>query len=806
MSNDGKYSLENEAKWQKFWEDSWTYRFEKDSKKPIYSIDTPPPTVSWKIHIWHIFSYTQAEVIARFKKMEWYNLFYPFWFDDNWLPTERLVEKVLWKKASEMWRQEFIAECLKITAEYRGKFKNLWQSMGFSVDWSLEYSTISSEVQKVSQKSFLDLLRKWKAYKKDSPALWCTECQTAVAQAEVEDKDFDSTFYDIRFSLTDGSPLIIATTRPELLPACVAVFVHPEDDRYLNLVWSEIITPLWTKVAILADDKVSKEKGTWAVMCCTYWDETDMYWVNKHNLESKIILNRYWKIFWTWFEDLDGLHIKKARVKIVEMLDEKGLLVASKPINHAVWVHERCSTPMEIINVDQWFLKITDIKDDLLKLWDEINWHPSHMSKRYSEWVSNLKWDWCISRQRYFGIPIPVWYSKKTWEIILPSDSDLPIDPTNTLPSKLPEWHTADDIIAESDVLDTWATSSLTPIINSKFFSENKNFDLPMDLRPQAHDIIRTWALYTIIMSYLHTSKLPFKDLMVSWHVLAAKWQKISKSKDNAWTTPEELIVKYWADPVRYWACGWSLWKDIVFDEKEIENWRRLVTKLWNAARFVLMNLEWFDSDSGLSEDSQDDIDRWIITKSENVAEKMRSDFLGYEFSHAIAEFERFFWKDFCDNYLEITKGKIANPSSYIDWDKKKLSSQIWLYKAILNIVKMIAPVLPHISEEIYQSFKWTNWKNSVHDESFPSFAWKAEEFESLDNDVSRLFDVIDLVRKTKTDLSIKYLDEPSLVSLNATSDIYDALLRFEDEIKSVSRAKEIKISVQESLACDITM
>ena len=793
-----KYTFDRENHWQKYWDINEVNKFNEKSNKKIYSIDTPPPTVSWKIHIGHIFSYTQAEVVARFQKMNWYSIYYPFGFDDNWLPTERLVEKEIWKKWVDMPREDFNKECLNITKEYWNKFKELWQSMWFWVDWSLMYSTISPEVQKISQTSFLKLINDGVIYRKNSPALWCHECQTTIAQAEVERKEMPSIFFDIEFNLISWEKLIISTTRPELLPACVAVFVNPEDVKYKNFVWKEVITPLWDTVKIMTDDKVDMDKWTWAVMCCTYWDETDMYWLKRYKLPEKIILDNYGKLCNTAFDELNWIFYKKARKIIIEIIEKKWKLVSKKDISHDVWTHERCWTPIEILPLKQYFIKIIDIKDKLIEMWDKINWYPSHMKKRYLEWVESLKWDWCISRQRYFWIPVPVWYSKKTWEIILPDISQLPINPLVDIPLNLPDWHTKDDIVPESDVLDTWATSSLTPLINSNFFSENNLNDklLPMSLRPQAHDIIRTWALYTIVMSYYHTWSIPFSDIMVSWHVLAWKWEKISKSKNNAWSSPEELISKYWADPVRYWACWWWLWKDIIFDEKEIDKWRKLVTKLFNATRYALLNLWDFDPLLPVSDNELEYIDKWAILKTHEISQKMKKSFNSYNVWLAVIEFEKFFWKDFCDNYLEVVKDKIANPEKYSDWERIKKSAQYWLYNSLLNLLKLIAPVLPHISEELYQAyFKTFENEISIHNLVYPTSLTDNDwDFSDINSLVNLLWDVVELIRKHKTDCWIKYGQESKELIVNVEEEFFDKISIIWNDLLSIARSSNLVV------------
>lgn len=794
----------SEPQWQKFWEDNNINKFDRESWETIYSIDTPPPTISWKIHIGHIFSYTQAEVIGRFQRMFGKNLFYPFWFDDNWLPTERLVEKEIWKKAVDMDRFEFVEECNRVTAGYREKFQNLWKSIGLSVDWTLQYSTVSKDTQRLSQQNFLNLLKKDVIYKKNSPALWCIECQTSVAQAEVEDKELDWIFYDLRFKLEDWTDIVVATTRPELLPACVAVFVNPEDSRYQSIIWKKIITPLGSKVEIMSDDKVSQEKWTWVVMCCTYWDETDMYWVKKYNLPEKIIIDKKWHIQNTWIQEIDGFFIKKAKNLIVEKLKNQWDVLWEKQIKHSVWTHERCGTPIEIITTSQWFVKILDKKEELLKLGDQINWYPDFMKKRYVDRVENLKWDWCISRQRYFGIPVPVWYSKKTGEQILPELSQLPIDPLKDKPINLPENHTYEDIYPDYDVLDTWATSSITPMINSDWKKSgilNNNL-LPMDLRPQAHDIIRTWAFYTIVMSMYNWNTVPFKNVMISGHVLAWKGEKISKSKDNAGTTPEQLIENYWADPVRYWTCWGSLWKNVVFDEGEIKNGRKLVTKLWNATNFAILNLWDFDPTQAFDESNLQPVDKWILIKIREVAKNIKNFIENFEFWLARIEYEKFFWTIFTDNYLELIKDKIYNPWKYQDWNMKKLSAQYALYHGLLNVVKLISPILPHVTEELYQNyFRKFEWTISIHKTKYPEIDFDSTSFAVMENEMTVVLDLIDKIRKWKVENWIKLWEEFSKLIVIVKE---NNLSKYVDDLKSISKAKEVEIKMWEEVKCEI--
>jgi valyl-tRNA synthetase len=759
MESTSKTDRADESRWSEFWETENIYGYAPTLEKPRFSIDTPPPTVSGSIHIGHVFSYTQAEVIARFKRMQGFNVFYPFGFDDNGLPTERLVEKELEVKGSTMDSGDFTAKCYEITAASRLKMRQLWKSLGLSVDWNLEYSTISPEVQRISQRSFIELLEKGRIQRKESPALWCPECQTSLAQADVEDKDLDSQFHKIRFRLEDGKEIVIATTRPELLRACVGVFVHPEDERYKDIIGKTITTPLGDNVRIIADDKVSITKGTGVVMCCSYGDETDLYWIKKHKLEEKIIIGKDGKM-----DALDDhgetrkVPIKAKRKEVLQRLREQGDIIQSENIKHSVGVHERCDTPVEILPVNQWFIEILDLKEKLIAAADQIKWHPEYMKTRYVQWVSGLNWDWCVSRQRFYGVPLPVWISKKNGEIILPGKDQLPVDPRVDMPAVLPAGHSSEDIIGESDVLDTWATSSLTPQINGKWGEKGDRMPeiFPMDLRPQAHDIIRTWLLYTVIQSDLHHGELPWGDVMISGHVQKKKGEKISKSRDHKAMSPEELIAKYSADAVRYWACGARTGTDVVFDEKEIVNGKRLVIKMLNAGKLIVKNLDGFNPKENLDENELSDIDKWILARVQETAAIMRRHLEDYEVGLARSEFEKFFWNDYCGNYLEIVKGRLyGNLDTADDVAKNgRISAQYTLYKSFLAVIKLIAPYLPFITEEIYQGyFREFEGEKSLH------ITEQSREEAHLDPEIGERMviftDILDHVRRFKAQNSM---------------------------------------------------
>ena len=462
---DKKYNAkEKEEKWLNYWLENNIYEFKKDNRK-VYSVDTPPPTVSGDIHIGHIFSYSQTEMLVRYKRLRGYNVFYPFGFDDNGLPSEKLVEKEIGKKAHELSREEFTKLCYEVTSKYENRFENLFNKMGISTDWDLHYKTISPESIKISQLSFIDLINKKKAYRSKSPALWCTECLTTFSQAELETKTLQGTFNYIKFTTTDNEDFTIATTRPELLPAIVAVVINKEDEKNKHLIGKEAIVPLINiKVPIISDDKVDLEKGTGIVMCCTFGDQTDIEWWNKYHLPLKDILIKDGRLK-EEIPKYGGLKIKQAREAIVNDLKTNNYIIKIENIEHEVQTHERCGKEVEYTILDQWFIDLINHKEDFLKLGDQIKWYPNYMKTRYVEWINNLAWDWNISRQRYFGVPIPVWYCEKCNEVILPNEKDLPVNPLKDLPpvSRCPKCN-HDKFIPDKDVLDTWATSSVTPL------------------------------------------------------------------------------------------------------------------------------------------------------------------------------------------------------------------------------------------------------------------------------------------------------------------------------------------------------
>jgi len=709
---------ESEQKWQKYWEKNKIYKFNPKSKAEIYSIDTPPPTVSGKMHIGHGFMYSQMDFVARFQRMIGKNVFYPFGTDDNGLPTERLIEKTKKVKAHYLGRDKFIKLCLEtLEKELRPKYIEDWKRIGISCDWDIFYTTIDKHCQKISQRSFIDLYKEGREYRKEAPTIWCPECRTAIAQVELEDKNLSSQFIDIVFRLEGEKELIIATTRPELLPACVAVFYHPDDKRYRKLKGKKARVPIFNhEVPILPDEKADPEKGTGIVMCCTFGDQTDMEWYFKHNLPLKTAFTEDGKL-----TDLcgkfKGMKIKEARTAITEELEVQGLLKDKKPIQHPVNVHERCGTEIEILHTKQWFIKYLDLKEEFLKAGKEMNWYPQHMINRYENWIKGLQWDWCISRQRFFGIPFPVWYCKKCDEVILANESQLPVDPLKDKP-KIKECPKcgAKEFVPEEDVLDTWATSSLTPQIAASLVPKMYNKLYPMNLRPQAHDIISFWLFNTVVKSNLHEKKKPWKDIMISGWALDPHGKKMSKSKGNV-VEPQTVVEKYGADCLRFWAAGSKLGEDLSYQEKDLVTGKKFINKLWNASKFVSMHLQDYKGKGSATEET----DKWLLSKLNNLVKLSTDSFNSYEYSKVKQETEKFFWQTFCDNYLEIIKDRIYNPDKYKKGARE--SAQFTLHTTLLTIIKLMAPIMPYITEELYQLYYKKQEKTvSIHISEWPKF------------------------------------------------------------------------------------
>jgi valyl-tRNA synthetase len=766
-----------EQKWLERWEREGTYRFDRTKPRDqVYAIDTPPPTVSGSLHVGHVFSYTHTDCIARFQRMRGREVFYPMGWDDNGLPTERRVQNYYGVRcdphlpydpafeppdpsagsgsaragsksarpgshAVAVSRPNFVELCARLTAEDEKAFEHLWRHLGLSVDWSMTYATIDKRAQRVSQLSFLRLLKRGLAYQVEAPTLWDVDFRTAVAQAELEDREIAGAYHRIRFAKASGGYVEIDTTRPELIPACVALVAHPDDERYRPLFGQEAITPLFgARVPVRPHSLADPEKGTGLAMICTFGDITDVVWWRELSLPVRAVIlpnGTFREVAWGspgWesvdpdraqqlYGDLAHLSAQKARAKIVEQLSASGdLLGEPRPITHAVKFYEKGDRPLEIVTSRQWFLRTVEFRDALIARGKHLRWHPPYMEARFENWVNGLNGDWCVSRQRFFGVPFPVWYPVREdgtvdyGRPIVPPEERLPVDPSTDAPDgyRPDQRDLPGGFSGDPDIMDTWATSSLTPQVAGGEGVDEDLFDrvFPMDLRPQAHDIIRTWLFYTVLRAHLDHDSLPWTNAAISGWVLDPDRKKMSKSKGNV-VTPLGLLQEHGSDAVRYWAAGGRPGTDTAFDTGQMRVGRRLAIKLLNASKFVLARPEPVGPVTVA-------VDRGLLTKLAQVVTEATADLNAYSYTRALERTEAFFW-DFCDNYLELVKSR-----RYGDQGPERAgSANAAMQLALQVLLRLFAPFLPFVTEEV-----WSWWREgSVHRAAWPN---ATEVLESL--------------------------------------------------------------------------
>lgn len=779
------------------WIEQGVHQFnEEDTERPIYAVDTPPPTVSGNLHLGHVYSYSQADFMARFWRMNGRNVFYPMGYDDNGLPTERLVERTKKIQATQVGRQAFIEACLEVSVEAEALYESLWQRLGLSIDWRYTYRTIDADSRRISQASFIDLYEKSLAYRRKAPAIWCPECQTAIAQAEVDDLKRQSEFVTLAFKLEDGTVLPVATTRPELLAACVAVFVHPDDKRFADYVGKEAIVPHYgQKVTIVADEGADPEKGTGVVMCCTFGDGKDVEWWYKYKLPLIEAINRN-GLMTAVAGELANLPITEARKQIKTLLTEAGLILEHTPTEQNVSIHERCDTPVEYIVTSQWFINVLDHKEALIAQSYKMDWHPAHMHSRYIQWVENLNWDWIISRQRYFGIPFPVWYCQSCGETIVADKNSLPIDPlVDTPPHACPQCG-GEAVTAETDVMDTWATSSMSPQIISNL---SGRLQLPLALRPQAHDIIRTWAFYTIVKAYHHTGEYPWDVIALSgWGLAPEGAGKISKSRGGGPVGPVEMIEQYSADAVRYWAASSGLGKDSRINEEKFKAGSKLVNKLWNVSRFAGQFLEQ-KSDLAPSDGRLTLADRWLLSRLQKLVARTTACMTNYDYAVAKSETEVFFWTEFADNYLEMVKKRL-----YGDDPIEKATAQYVLETVVLSTVQLFAPFLPFVTDRIYQGlFAESSGITSVHNSAWPVVD-EALVDEAAEKAGNSMVEIASTVRRFKSEQGMGLGEELAELQIQTTDATLAELLQTAVvDLISITRAQTVVISHVTAVADD---
>jgi len=857
-----------EARWDAAWEQAGLYHW--DASRPrgeTFVVDTPPPTVSGSLHVGHIFSYTHTDVIVRYQRMCGKNIFYPIGWDDNGVPTERRVQNLFHvrcdpalprepglnlapanakqrkKPPRAISRPDFIALCEQVTAQDERAFLELFRRIGLSVDWRSEYTTIGERCRRLAQLSFLDLYGKGLAELRDAPFMWDVDFQMALSQADVEDRELQGAYHDIEFAVEGGPQrFVIATTRPELLPACIGVTAHPSDERYRALFGKRALTPLFqAPVPIFPSERADPEKGSGILMVCSFGDQSDVEWWREQSLPLRQVLGRNGRMQPVDFgeepfvsrdaaaanrayAELLGRSVPQARRRVVELLRDPAAAAGgaaegrpaplrSEPreILHAVRFYERGDSPLEILPSRQWFVRLLDQRGALLAKGAEVQWRPEHMGQRFRDWTENLAYDWCISRQRYFGVPIPVWYPLSaegepdhSAPIVAAAES-LPVDPMTDAPPGFAESQRGapGGFCGEADVLETWFTSSLTPQIGSgwKLDPERHAKLFPGDIRPQSHEIIRTWAFYTIAKALLHENSLPWRHVLISGWILDPERKKMSKSQGNV-VTPLPLIERYSADGVRYWAASARLGVDTALDENVLKVGRRLTTKLWNAAKFVLSQPVGFAGPAGAGLAApgciSHELDRAFLAELRALVERSSADFERFEFARALQAVEGFFWARFTDTYLELAKARARGAAG----EAGRSSALAALRLGLSVLLRLFAPVLPYITEEIWSwAFAEETGQPFVHGAAWPGpadFAAAAAPADALSFETAVA--ALACVNKAKAGASVSMGREVQRLVLAARPETLDRLRPVLEDVLAAARCLSHELRPAEHL------
>jgi valyl-tRNA synthetase len=826
-----------ERKWMARWEAEQIYRFDRTAdRERVYSIDTPPPTVSGSLHVGHVFSYTHTDVLARFHRMRGRAVFYPMGWDDNGLPTERRVQNYFGvrcdpslpydpsfqppekpgKHPISVSRPNFIELCERLTLEDEKAFEELWRYLGLSVDWATTYSTVGKRAQRVSQRAFLRLRARGIAYQLEAPTLWDVDFRTAVAQAELEDREVPGAYHRIRFARPGGGFVEIDTTRPELLPACVALVAHPDDPRYQSLFGSEALTPLFkARVPIRPHPLANPEKGTGVAMICTFGDVTDVTWWRELGLPVRAVIQtdgRLRPVTWGspgWdsdapaeaqaaYDQVAGLNPVRARAAIVDLLRASGDLVGDvRPITHPVKFYEKGDRPLEIVTSRQWFIKTIEFREALLARGRELAWYPPFMQSRYQNWVEGLTGDWCASRQRFFGVPFPLWYpvaadgSVQYGGALVPDEARLPVDPSTDVPDgyRAEQRGQPGGFVGDPDVMDTWATSSLTPQIAGGWEDDPDLFGrvFPMDLRPQAHEIIRTWLFYTVARAHYEHDSLPWKTTTISGWVLDPDRKKMSKSKGNV-VTPMALLEEHGSDGVRYWAASGRPGTDTAFDPGQMKVGRRLAMKLLNASRFAL-------TEAGPRGPVT------LLTSLARLVDDATREFEDCQYATVLERTERWFWS-FCDDYLELVKSRRYGAQG----PGPAASATSALLASLSVLLRLFAPFLPFVTEEV-----WSWWMpGSVHTARWPEGRELLDLIGGADDGAATALEraalVLGEVRKTKSEARRKLSTPVERLVVRDTREHLDALRAAEADLVSSGFVQALVLEESDGFGVEVLL
>ena len=828
-----------EDAWSGVWLEQGTYAFDRSRpREEVFSIDTPPPTVSGSLHIGHVFSYTHTDAIARYQRMTGKAVFYPMGWDDNGLPTERRVENFFGvrcdpslsydpsfeppaepgKERLSISRPNFVELCLRLTTEDEVVFKSLWSALGLSVDWSLEYATIGEGAQRASQRAFLRQLTRGEVYQAEAPTLWDVDFRTAVSQAELEDRERPGAYHRLAFRRPDGGAVEIETTRPELLPACVALVAHPDDARYQPLFGTTVTTPLFgVEVPVLPHELADPDKGSGIAMICTFGDITDVVWWRELDLPNRAIIGWDGRIIseapdaiqgesaLAAFAELAGKTVFAAKQRVVELLQESGDMVGDpKPITHPVKFFEKGDRPLEIVSTRQWYIRNGGrdeaLRARLIEVGKKLNFTPEFMRVRYENWVNGLTGDWLISRQRFFGVPIPVWYQVDAdgnpdfEKVIVPTHDLLPVDPSSDVPAGYTEAQrgVAGGFVGEVDIMDTWATSSLTPQLAGGWISDPEKFAkvYPFNLRPQGQDIIRTWLFSTVLRSEQEHGVLPWADAAISGWILDPDRKKMSKSKGNV-VVPAEPIDNHGADAVRYWAASARLGTDAAFDEGQMKVGRRLAIKLLNASKFVL-SFPGADGDAAVTEP----VDQAMLLKLAQVVDGATAAFNAYDHTKALELAEHFFW-GFTDDYLELVKERAYGQGGATA--AQQASATTALRQALHVMLRLFAPFLPFATDE---AWSWWQTSGSIHRAAWPT---AGEIADGLDESNAGLLDLASRalfgIRKAKSDAKVSMKADVSSATLAAGPAELAKLELLAGDLRAVGRIAALALVAGDELA-----